>query len=112
MVPSLRCEAYGYLDRSIKVEARIDAESRTVIEEAAAGTFRLRENGIGLRECKIGKRRREEMTGFRREAPNVFGASSRLLVYDRQSIGQKWLRKKSGSWPDRQSGFRPDVSKG
>jgi hypothetical protein len=83
----LGCKANGFLDRPIKVEAGIDAESGTVIEEAAAGTFGLRENGIGLRQCEIGKRRREEIAGFRCEVSNVFGASSGLFVNRRQSIG-------------------------
>jgi hypothetical protein len=87
VVPSLGSQANGFLDCAIKVEAGIDAESGTVVEETAAGTFGLRENGIGLRQCEIGKRRREEIAGFRREAPYVFPTSSSLPVYHRFLAG-------------------------
>src|ERR1700733_15364413 len=64
VVLSFRREGNSLLDSPIKVEAGINAEGGTVIEEAAAGTFSLRENGIGLCQREIGKRRREEIAGF------------------------------------------------
>jgi hypothetical protein len=69
-------QPYSFLDGSIKVEARIDAECGAVIEKAAAGTFRLREDYVSLRECKIRERCGEQIAGLRREASNVLGASS------------------------------------
>ena len=75
------------LRRLIKVEARIDPESRAVVEEATTRPLGHSQDGIGLGEREAGESRRQQIARFRRQLGHIFGALRVLREDHRQAIG-------------------------
>jgi len=79
-------ESHGSACGSIEVEARVDAERRSVVEEAASRSFGFGEYPVGLLQCQRRESDGEQITCFGSKLANIFERVGILRIDDRQVI--------------------------